>query len=58
MKTQNRKYYLHRCLKKGKVRMLRNCKTIFCSDDAQLDNKHIIALQNEFNYQVQMEIPD
>lgn len=56
-KKTTRKYYLHRS-SKNVAKIDRKAKTIFCSFDAQLANKHIIALQNEFNYQVQMEIPD
>lgn len=51
-----RKYRLHQKIK-GLYRFKSSCKTIFVPYDDDLLNKHLLELQNNYNYQIQLEIP-
>lgn len=53
---ENRRYRLHQKLKKANVRFSSNSKTVFVPFDYELQNKDIKELQNEYNYQIQLEI--
>jgi hypothetical protein len=55
-KSIYRKYRLHQKIK-GLYRYQYITKTIFvpCNDDLQ--NKYLLELQNNYNYQIQLEIP-
>jgi hypothetical protein len=62
MKTKNkqksnRKYKLHQRIKEL-YRFEPNCKTIFVPFDDDLKNKYVLELQNNYNYQIQLEIPN
>lgn len=52
----NRRYRLHQKLRKADVRFSSNSKTVFLPFDSDLQNRDIKELQNEYNYQIQMEI--
>jgi hypothetical protein len=52
----NRRYRLHQKLRKAAVRFSSNSKTVFLPFDSDLQNRDIKELQNEYNYQIQMEI--
>lgn len=54
----NRKYRLHQKIKKAGFRYTPSLKTVYANFDYGNDNKDIIELQNDFAYQVQLEIPD
>jgi hypothetical protein len=52
----NRRYYLHRKLKKSKIRFSPHLKTIFYPVNDEMDNKYIQELQTTYDYLVQLEI--
>lgn len=52
----NRRYYLHRKLRKSKIRFSPHLKTIFFPVNDEMDNKVIQELQTAYNYTVQLEI--
>ena len=52
----NRRYYLHRKLKKSKIRFSPHLKTIFYPVNDEMDNKDIQELQTTYKYTVQLEI--
>jgi len=52
----NRRYRLHQKLRKADVRFRCSSKTVFVPFDYDLQNRDIKELQNEYNYQIQLEI--
>lgn len=58
MKSKNRKYYLHRKLKKEATGayLKSQKKTVYISGDEDITDT-IRELQNEFGYSIQYEIP-
>lgn len=52
----NRRYYLHRKLRRNKIRFSAQLKTIFYPVLDELTNKDIQELQTAYNYTVQLEI--
>jgi hypothetical protein len=53
----NRKYYLHRKLRKSKIRYNSNLKTIYIISDYNLHQSNaVLCLKNEFNYTIQYVI--
>lgn len=52
----NRRYRLHQKIRKAGVRFSSNSKTVFLPFDNDLQNRDIKELQNEYNYQIQLEI--
>jgi hypothetical protein len=55
-KSIYRKYRLHQKIKKM-YRYQYNTKTIFVPYDEDLQNKYILELQRNYDYQIQLEIP-
>ncbi|OXE99993.1 hypothetical protein BC749_108174 [Flavobacterium araucananum] len=53
---ENRRYRLHQKLRRANVRFSSNLKTVFVPFDNDLQNRDIKELQNEYNYQIQLEI--
>lgn len=53
---ENRRYRLHQKIGKVGVRYNSNLKTIYFPFDDDLQNKDILELQKNFNYQIQLEI--
>ncbi|MCV9934438.1 hypothetical protein OIU80_19330 [Flavobacterium sp. LS1R47] len=53
---ENRRYRLHQKIGKVGVRYNSNLKTIYVPFDDDLQNKDILELQKNFNYQIQLEI--
>lgn len=51
-----RKYRLHQKIKEL-YRYQSSTKTIFVPYDEDLQNKYILELQKNYNYQIQLEIP-
>lgn len=51
-----RKYRLHQKIK-GLYRCQSSIKTIFVPCDDDLQNKYVLELQRNYNYQIQLEIP-
>jgi hypothetical protein len=51
-----RKYRLHQKIK-GLYRYQSSAKTIFVPCNEDLQNKYLLELQNNYNYQIQLEIP-
>jgi hypothetical protein len=54
-KSIYRKYRLHQKIK-GLYRYQSSIKTIFVPYDDDLQNKNILELQRNYNYQIQLEI--
>lgn len=54
---QNRRYYLHRRLKKNKINYSPFKKTVYVDSQKQAENQHIDFLRKEFDYSVQLQIP-
>jgi hypothetical protein len=52
----NRRYRLHQKLAKAGVRYNPNLKTIYVPWDFQMKNKDLNELQNNYCYQIQLEI--
>ena len=52
----NRKYRLHQKLIKAGVKYNPNLKTIYVPWDYAIENKDLKELQNNFSYQIQLEI--
>lgn len=52
----NRRYYLHRKLRRSKIRFSAHLKTIFYPVLDEVTNKDIQELQTAYNYTVQLEI--
>lgn len=52
----NRRYRLHQKLRKAEIRFSSSSKTVFVPFDNDLQNKDVKELQNEYNYQIQLEI--
>lgn len=52
----NRRYYLHRKLRRNKIRFSAHLKTIFYPVLDEVTNKDIQELQTAYNYTVQLEI--
>ena len=55
-KSTYRKYRLHQKIKKL-YRYQSGTKTVFVPFDDDLQNKYILELQRDYNYQIQLEIP-
>ena len=55
---ENRRYHLHRKLRKQKVRFLSVLKTIFFPVNEELENKTVLELQQNYNYTIQLIIPN
>jgi hypothetical protein len=55
-KSIYRKYRLHQKIKEL-YRYQSSTKTIFVPYDENLQNKYILELQRNYNYQIQLEIP-
>ncbi len=55
-KSIYRKYRLHQKIK-GLFRYQSSTKTIFVPYNDDLQNKFLLELQNNYNYQIQLEIP-
>lgn len=53
---ENRRYRLHQKIGKAGVRYNPSVKTIYVPFDDDLQNKDILELQKDFNYQIQLEI--
>jgi hypothetical protein len=53
----NRRYHLHRKLRRLKIRFSANLKTIYYPVNVDIDNKDIRELQTAYNYNIQLEIP-
>jgi hypothetical protein len=53
----NRKYHLHRKLRKQKICFSVNAKTIFLPANIDLNNSDVNELVNNYKYQIQLEIP-
>ena len=52
----NRRYRLHQKLIKAGVKYNPNLKTIYVPWDYESENKDLKELQNNFSYQIQLEI--
>ncbi len=55
-KLLNRRYYLHRKIKKKGIKYSPFLRTVYWSFSKPVDNNHVANLQREFNYSVQLEI--
>ncbi|KIA99258.1 hypothetical protein OA93_06415 [Flavobacterium sp. KMS] len=53
---ENRRYRLHQKIGKEGVKYNAYLKTIYVPFDDDLQNKDILELQRNFNYQIQLEI--
>ncbi|MET3018558.1 hypothetical protein [Flavobacterium hydatis] len=53
---ENRRYRLHQKIGKEGVKYNAYLKTIYVPFDNDLQNKDILELQKNFNYQIQLEI--
>lgn len=53
----NRRFHLHRKLKKKNIRFNPGKKTVFVAPGIEIENNDILELQNKYNYQIQTEIP-
>ncbi len=49
----NRKYYLHRCLKKKEIKRTKNI--IFIGSDTFISNQ-VLQLNKEYNYTIQYQL--
>jgi predicted transcriptional regulator len=52
----NRRYHLHRKLKREKISFSTNSKTIYFPVGIELNNQNILELQKKHNYQIQFII--
>ena len=55
---ENRRYHLHRKLRKQKVLFSEISKTIFFPVNQNLDNATITELTKNYNYTIQLIIPN
>lgn len=55
-KNDSKRYYLHRVIKKKGFRYSARKKTIYIKWDAEITDKHVMRLVNEFRYSVQTYI--
>ncbi len=55
-KRKNRRYYLHRCIKKQGIRYSAPLKTIYCEWDKPLANNYVTELEQSFGYSIQTEL--
>ena len=55
-KSTYRRYRLHQKIKEM-YRYQSSTKTVFLSCDEDLQNKYVLALQRDYNYTIQLEIP-
>lgn len=55
-KQTNRRYYLHRMIKKEGISYNASNHTVYWPWDKVCDNKHVNQLRKEFDYNVQTEI--
>lgn len=55
-KVENRRYYLHRQIKKKGIRYNPSEYTVYLPYDHQIIDKHVLLLQAEFAYAIQTEI--
>lgn len=53
----NRRYHLHRKLKKQNISISIKSKTIFQDVDQEINSKDVQELVQVYNYQIQLQIP-
>ena len=55
-KSNSKRYYLHRKIKKKGIRYNPFKKTIYWPWDKPVEDNHVLRLRNEYDYLVQLEI--
>lgn len=53
----NKRYYLHRVLRKKNISFSSNSKTIYLPVESVATDKAILNLVDQYNYVIQFEIP-